>query len=52
MRQKWIILLNYEWANSTSDILWRRTKLGLRFNPEQITTLNHYIEYSKSAKSA
>ncbi|ASM56315.1 glycerol-3-phosphate dehydrogenase (plasmid) [Pseudoalteromonas nigrifaciens] len=45
-------LLNYEWANSTSDILWRRTKLGLRFNPEQITTLNHYIEYSKSAKSA
>jgi glycerol-3-phosphate dehydrogenase len=37
-------LITQEWAKSSDDILWRRTKLGLRFNCEQVTALSHYIE--------
>lgn len=28
-------LIDHEWAQTTQDILWRRTKLGLVFNEEQ-----------------
>lgn len=37
-------LVNSEWASSAEDILWRRSKLGLRFNTEQITALSQYIQ--------
>ena len=29
-------LISTEWARSAEDILWRRTKLGLRFSPAEI----------------
>ena len=45
-------LLNEEWAENAYNILWRRTKLGLRFNEAQTASLNNYIEQSKAAKSA
>lgn len=32
-----------EWAVDARDILWRRSKLGLRFNPEQVTRLTAYL---------
>ena len=32
-------LVANEWARSADDILWRRTKLGLRFTSEQATAL-------------
>ena len=28
-------LVEREWAQTEDDVLWRRTKLGLRFSPEQ-----------------
>lgn len=37
-------LVEHEWAYSTDDILWRRTKLGLRFSTEQTQSLQHYLE--------
>ena len=37
-------LLKQEWAGNAYNILWRRSKLGLRFSDEQITDLNNYIE--------
>ncbi|MGB0947554.1 MAG: glycerol-3-phosphate dehydrogenase, partial [Pseudoalteromonas marina] len=37
-------LLKQEWAGNAYNILWRRSKLGLRFSDEQITVLNNYIE--------
>lgn len=37
-------LVNSEWARCAEDILWRRSKLGLRFNAEQITALSQYIQ--------
>ncbi|MDV6319010.1 glycerol-3-phosphate dehydrogenase [Chromohalobacter sp. HP20-39] len=36
-------LVEEEWARSPDDILWRRTKLGLRFTPEQHQRLTSYL---------
>ncbi|MDP9056868.1 MAG: glycerol-3-phosphate dehydrogenase [Pseudomonadota bacterium] len=35
-------LVAREWACSADDILWRRSKLGLRFSPEQAVALDGY----------
>lgn len=36
-------LCSNEWAKTADDILWRRSKLGLRFTPEQIETLGNFM---------
>lgn len=36
-------LVKEEWARSADDILWRRSKLGLVFNEEQIQRLEDYL---------
>ena len=33
-----------EWAVTADDILWRRTKLGLLFNPEEVEKLTKWLE--------
>ena len=33
-----------EFATRADDIVWRRTKLGLRMTPEQIATLDSYMQ--------
>lgn len=35
-------LLVEEWAKTSNDILWRRTKLGISISPEAITQLEEY----------
>ncbi|MDP5030389.1 glycerol-3-phosphate dehydrogenase C-terminal domain-containing protein [Paraglaciecola sp.] len=37
-------LIEKEWARSLNDIIWRRTKHGLRLNDEQKAVLNLYIK--------
>ncbi len=37
-------LITREWARTTEDILWRRTRLGLKFNAGQERTLAHWLE--------
>ena len=32
-----------EWARDADDVLWRRTKLGLRMTPEESETLRAYM---------
>jgi glycerol-3-phosphate dehydrogenase len=32
-----------EWARTAEDVLWRRTKLGLRFSASQVATLDRFI---------
>jgi glycerol-3-phosphate dehydrogenase len=32
-----------EWVYTAEDFLWRRSKLGLRFTPEETTHLETYI---------
>ncbi|GDY25239.1 MULTISPECIES: glycerol-3-phosphate dehydrogenase [unclassified Agarivorans] len=36
-------LRNNEWASELDDILWRRTKQGLKFDAEQQQTLQNYL---------
>lgn len=36
-------LVKSEWAYSSQDILWRRTKLGLEFNDDMIKKLDQYL---------
>lgn len=37
-------LCKEEWARTADDILWRRSKLGLKFSPAERTSLSNYIE--------
>ena len=37
-------LIEHEWARSAEDILWRRRKLGLFLNEEEISKLKLYFE--------
>ena len=36
-------LVKKEYARQSEDILWRRTKLGLKFTPDQIEALDRYL---------
>jgi glycerol-3-phosphate dehydrogenase len=33
----------HEWARSADDVLWRRSKLGLRLNPQETEKLTQYM---------
>lgn len=43
-------LINVEWAQTVEDILWRRTKLGLRLSERDVRALERYLE-AKGAKA-
>lgn len=36
-------LVAEEWAQTSADILWRRTKLGLRFSAQEIASLDDFL---------
>ena len=40
-------LIDHEFARTADDILWRRTKLGLRLNPEEVDWLEQRISRRK-----
>ena len=37
-------LISREFARSAEDIIWRRTRLGIRMNRDQITELSKYVD--------
>ncbi|MFC4353252.1 glycerol-3-phosphate dehydrogenase [Fodinicurvata halophila] len=39
-----VFLMQEEWARCAEDILWRRSKLGLRFNVEDAGALENWME--------
>jgi glycerol-3-phosphate dehydrogenase len=41
-------LVNFEWASSSADILWRRTKLGLHLPPETAQKVDQWIATKQS----
>jgi glycerol-3-phosphate dehydrogenase len=45
-------LTQSEWAVSAEDILWRRSKLGLKFNQSEVDTLSSYLTTGKLAEEA
>lgn len=40
-------LLQYEWAQTVEDILWRRTKLGIVFSASETKYLNDWLNHNK-----
>ena len=42
-------LMREEWALEASDIVWRRSKLGLRLTREQIVALDRYMAEKRAA---
>ncbi len=42
-------LLKHEWAQNAEDILWRRTKLGLRLDQYQQKRLHEYVSTKQQA---
>jgi len=36
-------LVRHEWATEAEDILWRRTKVGLRVTPPDVERLSAYL---------
>ncbi len=44
---KW--LMTQEWARHAEDVLWRRTKLGLKLTPGEATALEEYMRGAANA---
>jgi len=42
-------LMNFEWASSSADILWRRSKLGLHVPPETAQKIDDWITQQRSS---
>ena len=40
-------LMTREWAYCADDVLWRRTKLGLHFTPDQIQALDAWMKENR-----
>jgi glycerol-3-phosphate dehydrogenase len=36
-------LMTHEYATTAADVVWRRSKLGLRMTADQIETLDRYM---------
>jgi glycerol-3-phosphate dehydrogenase len=45
-------LVAREWAQTAEDIVWRRTKLGLRLTPQQIQALGQWLAESARGQKA
>lgn len=43
-------LMNFEWASSSADILWRRSKLGLHLPPETAQKVDDWIARQRSRR--
>ena len=37
-------LVSHEWARTAEDIVWRRSKLGLRMTPAEIAAVDHVLQ--------
>jgi len=42
-------LMNFEWASSSADMLWRRSKLGLHVPPETAQKVDNWIATQRSS---
>lgn len=42
-------LIGQEWARRAEDVLWRRTKLGLKLTPAEIAELEDYMRGAVNA---
>jgi glycerol-3-phosphate dehydrogenase len=45
-------LMSSEWACTAEDIVWRRSKLGLRLSPPEIAAIDNWISHYSAASAA
>jgi glycerol-3-phosphate dehydrogenase len=45
-------LMTREFARTAADIVWRRSKLGLRLSPDQIAALDAYLSETRAREAA
>ena len=45
-------LMDHEWARTAEDVLWRRTKLGLRIDAAGVRRLDAWMQARRSARLA
>ena len=45
-------LMEHEWAREVDDVLWRRTKMGLRSSPEQRARLAQFMAGAREISAA
>jgi glycerol-3-phosphate dehydrogenase len=45
-------LMAHEFATRAEDVVWRRTKLGLRLTSEQITALDRFMTQTEPNAAA
>ena len=45
-------LMAEELAETAEDILWRRTKLGLRFSADEVAGLEEWLQAARTATAA
>ncbi|MGB1643296.1 MAG: glycerol-3-phosphate dehydrogenase C-terminal domain-containing protein, partial [Paracoccaceae bacterium] len=45
-------LMQHEFAQTSEDVLWRRSKLGLRLNPKQAVNLETWMQNAQRDHSA
>jgi glycerol-3-phosphate dehydrogenase len=41
-------LMSKEWAQTADDVLWRRSKLGLRASEAQRAALDHFMTHGSA----
>ena len=44
-----IYLMKYEWAECAEDVIWRRSKLGIRLSEQEITELDQWMQKTIAA---
>ncbi|MCB2100319.1 MAG: glycerol-3-phosphate dehydrogenase [Rhodobacterales bacterium] len=44
--------MTHEWARTAQDVLWRRTKMGLRLTPEQVLVLEDWMRERRAAAAS
>ncbi len=42
----------HEWARTAEDVLWRRTKAGLRLSREQVLALDEFMKGVRGERAA
>ncbi len=45
-------LMKYEWAECAEDVVWRRTKLGIRLDEKQISTIENWMQQNTAFDQA
>jgi glycerol-3-phosphate dehydrogenase len=41
-----------EWAENAADVIWRRSKFGLRLSPDQVSALENFMARQRAQVGA